>query len=358
MLAIVHPWASASSYLSSQSVADSRCNPHATPRSSYPRRSPSCRFFLCRAADTLLFSSRATRWRQGLLRARPRHADDQPTSDRGETAPPSAPARAHSVNTYARPSTHGNIRASRAHSITCSADHIPAPRAADDLLGRAERPPHTISQAHNHPQRAAAHRAALPAKPAPHSTVNRRTAQHITQPTPARDQQRRRTRVSNTHTRTAHARRTPAQRHTQSTLPISSSSTALHNRHAHSTVHPAAHTGARTAPQTQASSNTHTRTAHARRTPPQRSTQSTPFIISSSQPATSLISHPRAHTTHYRLAYCSQPRGPIRTGESACGPGGSRSGSLRATSRLSGSDGSSRRRTVREPVMGCVRARV
>ena len=27
------PWASAPSYLSSQSVADSRCNPHATPRS-------------------------------------------------------------------------------------------------------------------------------------------------------------------------------------------------------------------------------------------------------------------------------------------------------------------------------------
>ena len=40
MLAIAHPWASASSYLSSQSVADSRCNPHATPRSSYSRRSP------------------------------------------------------------------------------------------------------------------------------------------------------------------------------------------------------------------------------------------------------------------------------------------------------------------------------
>ena len=33
------------------------------------------------------------------LRARPRHAEDQPASDRGETAPPSAPARARSVNT-------------------------------------------------------------------------------------------------------------------------------------------------------------------------------------------------------------------------------------------------------------------
>ena len=41
VLAVTYPWASASSYLSSQSVADSRCNPHATPRSSYSRRSHS-----------------------------------------------------------------------------------------------------------------------------------------------------------------------------------------------------------------------------------------------------------------------------------------------------------------------------
>ena len=34
VLAVAHPWASVASYLSSQSVADSRCNPHATPRSS------------------------------------------------------------------------------------------------------------------------------------------------------------------------------------------------------------------------------------------------------------------------------------------------------------------------------------
>ena len=32
MLAIAHPRASASSYLSSQSLSDSRCNLHATPR--------------------------------------------------------------------------------------------------------------------------------------------------------------------------------------------------------------------------------------------------------------------------------------------------------------------------------------
>ena len=31
VLAVADPWASASSYLSSASVADSRCNPHATP---------------------------------------------------------------------------------------------------------------------------------------------------------------------------------------------------------------------------------------------------------------------------------------------------------------------------------------
>ena len=68
---------------------------------------------------------------------------------------------ARSVNTYARPSTHGNIRASRAHGLTYSADHMPTPWAADDLVGRAERPPHTTRQALNHPQRAAAHRAAL-----------------------------------------------------------------------------------------------------------------------------------------------------------------------------------------------------
>ena len=61
VLAVAHPWASASSYLSSQSVADSRCNPHATPRSSYSRRSPSCRFFLCRAALLCLVPQRHRR---------------------------------------------------------------------------------------------------------------------------------------------------------------------------------------------------------------------------------------------------------------------------------------------------------
>ena len=224
------------------------------------------------SSSSLFFPSRATRWRQGLLCARPRHAEHQPASDRGETAPPSAPARARSVNTYARPSAHGNIRASRAHSLTYSADHMPTPRAADDLVGRAERPPHTTRQALNHPQRAAAHRAALPAKPTLHSTANRRTTQYINQPTPARTQHRRRTRDSSTPSRTARARRTPPQRSTQSTLPISSSSTAQHSKQAHNTAHHPAHTSARAAHADARATPTHTRTARARRTPAQRHT--------------------------------------------------------------------------------------
>jgi len=52
VLAVAHPnpWASASFYLSSQSLADSRCNLYATSRSPHSRRSPSCRFLLCRVA--------------------------------------------------------------------------------------------------------------------------------------------------------------------------------------------------------------------------------------------------------------------------------------------------------------------
>jgi len=56
VLAVAHPnpWASASFYLPSQSLrqslADSRCNLYATSRSPHSRRSPSCRFILCRVA--------------------------------------------------------------------------------------------------------------------------------------------------------------------------------------------------------------------------------------------------------------------------------------------------------------------
>ena len=107
------------------------------------------------------------------MRARPRHAEDQPASDRGETAPPSAPARARSVNTYARPSSHGNIRASRAEASHAARIGMLAPWAAADPVGRVARPRHTTRLAHNHPQRAAAHRAALPTRPAPQSLTNR-----------------------------------------------------------------------------------------------------------------------------------------------------------------------------------------
>ena len=247
---------------------------------------------------------------------RPPSPRRRPTdADRGESAPPSAPARAHSVNTCARPSPHGNFARQPRSSLTYSADHIPAPRAAADLLGRAERPPHTISRAHNHPQRAAAHRAALPAKPAPHSTVNRRTTQYINQPTPARTQHRRRTRDSSTPSRTARARRTPPQRSTQSTLPISSSSTAQHSKQAHNTARHPAHTSARAAHADARATPTHTHAQHARAARQRSATLA--HISSSSRPATARISHTRAHTPHYRLAYWSRPRGTTRTGESA-----------------------------------------
>ena len=70
-LAVAHPWASASSYLSSQSLADSRCNLHATPRSSRSRRSLPCRFFLCRVALLcLVLRRRAAACRSLVLAAR------------------------------------------------------------------------------------------------------------------------------------------------------------------------------------------------------------------------------------------------------------------------------------------------
>ena len=165
------------------------------------------------------------------LGARPRQAEDQPASDRGETAPPSAPARARSVNTYARPSSHGNIRASRAHSLTCSADRMLAPWAADDPVGRAARPPHTIRQAHNHPQRAAAHRAALPAKPAPPSCTNRahNRVQHTAHTGGARAAHAD-ARATATRTRTQHAR-VARQRSATHRAHFPSAAAACHNPH-------------------------------------------------------------------------------------------------------------------------------
>ena len=63
VLAVAHPnpWSSASFYLPSQSLADSRCNLHADLGSSHSRRSPSCRFLLCRVALVCLVLRRRRR---------------------------------------------------------------------------------------------------------------------------------------------------------------------------------------------------------------------------------------------------------------------------------------------------------
>ena len=174
------------------------------------------------------------------MRARPRHAEDQRASDRGETAPPSAPARARSVNTYARPSPHGNLRASRAAASHAARIGMLAPWAADGPVERAAQPPHTIRQAHDHLQHAAAHRAALPAKAAPHSYTNR-----------------------------AHSR---AQ------------------RIAHADAR-AAHADSRAIP-------TRTRAQHARIARQRSAAHRAHLPTSSSRPATIHISHTRAHTPH------------------------------------------------------------
>jgi len=165
------------------------------------------------------------------VHARPRHAEDQPATDRGETAPPSAPARARSVNTYARPSPHGNIRASRAAASHAARIGMLAPWAADGPVERAARPPHTIRQAHDHPQHAAAHRAALPAKAAPHSYTNRRTAEHSAQCTPARAQHTQTpARFQHAHAHNTRAPHASAAPHTKHTCPQQQQQ-ACHNPH-------------------------------------------------------------------------------------------------------------------------------
>ena len=60
---------SASSYLSSQSLADSRCSLHATSRPSHSRRSLSSRFFLCRVALLCLVLRRRRRLCRSLVLA-------------------------------------------------------------------------------------------------------------------------------------------------------------------------------------------------------------------------------------------------------------------------------------------------
>ena len=56
VLAVAHPWASASSYLSSQPLADSRRNLHATSRSSQSRRSLRTAFSFSALFDVYLAS--------------------------------------------------------------------------------------------------------------------------------------------------------------------------------------------------------------------------------------------------------------------------------------------------------------
>jgi len=73
VLAVAHPnpWSSASFYLPSQSLADSRCDLHATSRSSHSRRSPSCRFLLCRVALVCLVRDAAAACRSLAIPASP-----------------------------------------------------------------------------------------------------------------------------------------------------------------------------------------------------------------------------------------------------------------------------------------------
>ena len=211
-------------------------------------------------SEASFFSSAATRWRQASLRARPRHAEDQPMLDRGETAPPPAPARARSVNTYARPSPHGNIRASRAAAshaapTACSRPGPPTTRSGG-LRGRRT--------------------------PSGRRATTRSTPQPTAQPC-------------------------------QPKLRLPAAQTGAQQSTAHSTRRRARSTRRRTR-----DSNTHTRTARAHRTPAQRRTQSTLAHISSSQPATILISHTRAHAhSPRRRTHWASPRGTRRTRESA-----------------------------------------
>ena len=68
VLAVAHPnpWSSASFYLPSQSLADSRCNLHATSRSSHSRRSPSCQFVVKSQGTWSTWSAVINRTSSGL----------------------------------------------------------------------------------------------------------------------------------------------------------------------------------------------------------------------------------------------------------------------------------------------------
>ena len=91
--------------------------------------------------------------------------------------------------------------------LTCSAVRMLAPWAADDPVGRAERPRYTIRQAREHPQRAAARRAALPASL--RCTAQQTGAQHSTSNSThrrARSRSNADARVDPTRTHAQHAR--------------------------------------------------------------------------------------------------------------------------------------------------------
>ena len=163
------------------------------------------------------------------MHARPRHAEDQPTSDRGETAPPPAPARARSVNTYARPSPHGNIRASRAAAshaapTACSRPGPPTTRSGG-LRGRRT-PSGRRATTRSTPQPTA-----QPCQPAPQSSTNRRTTEHSAQHTPARAQHTQtHARFQHAHAHSTRASHASAAPHTEHTCPHQQQP-ACHNPH-------------------------------------------------------------------------------------------------------------------------------
>merc|ERR1712086_185121 len=199
-----------------------------------------------------IFPSRQRDGGKASLRARPRHAEDQPTSDRGETTPPPAPARARSVNTYARPSPHGNIRASRpaashAAPTACSRPGPPTTRSGG-LSGRRT-PSGRRATTRSTPQPTA-----QPCQPKLRlkTAQTERTAEYSTQHTPA-------ARAQHTQTRTR-----------------------IQHAHAHSTR--ASHASA---------------ALHTEHTGPQQQQQS----------ATIHTSHTRAHTPHCRRTHWASPRG-------------------------------------------------
>ena len=179
----------------------------------------------------ILFPSRQRAWRQGHLRARPRHAEDQRASDRGETAPPSAPARARSVNTYARPSPHGNLRASRAAASHAAQSACPRPGPPTTRSGRLRgrrTPPGRRTNIRSAPQPTA--QPCQPSQRLPAAQTGR-TTEHSTQHTPAARAQhtQTRTRIQHAHAHSTRASHASAALHTEHTS--HQQQQACHNPH-------------------------------------------------------------------------------------------------------------------------------